>query len=436
MSLDHSKLRQLADANKWTDIIDATDVLRSDPSSPPGIFFFRATGLAKVGRIDDALSTIESGLTRDANSAWGNKLLFDTLRAAGRVPEAYSRFAEYIRTPGNHEADKAWLIQCAAEANLFDVAAEVNESRAVIANVPVAPQYALAVQCFCKADTLDQVFASLCSIEGAEHFALVILQDSPIGSPREQEYRDEHKAVKSVFAQWLSNLSHAFFSVEFIENVRNLGTAPSCRRLLDYVSRKYAGFLFIEDDCVLSPFALNWARYHLSNTIRERDTWFVTCESSFFDREDRVIDPDLSVRLSRFAERPDIRNAYVFLKFVPSTCFGTVSGIWQQCAIPRSFTRGPESLNRFLQMKQKQTIAPVVPRAADIGMLHRFGYSVEHVGTANVKERKNTFHLSQTAFEPADCLPYDGDKDVLYRATSLLDLSALDSVDKPDRKLG
>jgi hypothetical protein len=426
---DNESLVSLVNQGRWLDLISATNRLGEQQSPLPEHYFFRGMGLTKAGHPSEALDLIRAGLALAPQSEWGNKLLFDALRTLGDYHQAFDTFAAFIRTPGNRENEKAWYVQCAAELNLFDLASTMNETRNVVLNVPRLPGFALAVQCFCKVDTLEKLFQSLLGLKDAKQYSLLILQDNPTGSTKSENYAPKCEQVKALISTWHSLLASHFFSIEYLINERNLGTAATCRRLLDIVASRYRGFLFVEDDCILAPSALEWATHHLTNSITEDAIWFFTCESSYFDKEGRHLSEHLKSRLETLAQHPALKDAFVLYDFVPSTCFGTTSEIWNRCAKVRSFTRGPESLNRFLIHHQRKTVGPVVPRASDIGMLHELGYSVQNVGLGNVRE-KNTFCMAQTAFVASNCTPYPADKDLLFRAASKLDPVAIATLEE------
>lgn len=68
-----------------------------------------------------------------------------------------------------------------------------------------------------------------------------------------------------------------------------------------------------------------------------------------------------------------------------------------------------------------KTLAPVVPRAYDIGMLHESGYSVAMLGKENVKELKSVYLTSEGPLNESKVLRFAGDKDAVYAATVNLD---------------
>ena len=428
-ALSHVVLQSLAEAHKWDEILIATADLKEQQQTQSGFWFFRGLAMARVGRLAEAFSIIDYGLSINPQSRWGHALRFETARANKQFKEAFEGYASFINASDDSETEKAWYVQCAAELDLLDLAFEMNQKRQVIRDVPELPKYALALQCFCKADTLEHVLQSMLALESSEQFSLIMLQDSVEGSPKRDRYAKGHQDVKDLISKWLPQLQSKFFSVEVLDNKSNLGTAPTCRRLIDYVTTKYDKFVFIEDDCVLVPSALDWITYHLDKTVSINGPWFATCESSYFDKEHRKLEDATKTRLQAIADLPSVRNAYVLNTFVNSTCFATTAEIWKICANYRSFTRGPESLTRFVKTKGMTTVAPIVPRSSDIGMLHELGYSVANVGAENVQEKKDVYLMFQGIFDPDTCKLYDGDRDLLYRATSRLDENDIQKVE-------
>ncbi len=422
-------MQALSDAGKWDEILAAVAEAPGQEALPPSLIFFRGIALVRLGRPAEAISVIERGLAIDPASRWGNSILFEAYRVNNQVAEGFKRLSAFINSGDGYESEKAWYVQWAAEYDMLDVAAEMNAKRDVIRNVPKLPRLALAIQCFCKADTLERVFHSLMALENAHQFSLVIIQDSIESASKRDRYAKGYGEVRSVLSRYLLDLEEKFFSVEYLANKTNMGTAPTCRRLLDYVTSKYDAFVFIEDDCVLAPSALDWAAYHLRNTVSLIGPWFVTCESSYFDKEHKKLDEPTKQKLEAIAKQDAIKNAYVYNDFVNSTCFATTSDIWNICANYRSFTRGPESLTRFVKTKGAKTVAPLVPRCADIGMLHELGYSVTNAGLENVRERKETFVMAEGAFDGTLCKPYDGDKNLFFDATSNLNENAIKALE-------
>jgi len=417
---DTAILQELVADEKWAEILRRTESPPNGQHLTAGHHFFRGLAQLHVGTAQIALDSINRGLALNPNSDWGNQLAFEARLTLGEADTAFAKFKDYIEGTPGREPQKAWYVQKASEMGLFHIAAEMNETREVITAGHQRPQYALALQCFSKADTLAKTLASLGTLDSTKNFGLVIIIDSVNGSNLNQKHVKGNADVKQLVAAEMPRLMDLFFSVEVLQNTKNLGTAPTCRRMLDHVANNYSGFVFIEDDCLLAPSALGWCQHHLTNSVATTGHWFVSCESIFFDRQARDITADQLKKLVAFAAQPAIRNAYHLLNFVPSTCFGTTSDIWRICNGVRSFTRGPESLTRYMTAMGRKTISPVVPRASDIGMLHELGYSVTLMGRNNVKEIKTTYLMAEGAFEPQSSARFTGSSDLLYSATSLL----------------
>ena len=75
------------------------------------------------------------------------------------------------------------------------------------------------------------------------------------------------------------------------------------------------------------------------------------------------------------------------------------------------------------------TLAPVVPLAADIGMLNSLGYSVANLGAGNVKENKSVYFVSTDSWPGKAAQPLTLDADKLYSATTLLNQSVATSLE-------
>jgi tetratricopeptide (TPR) repeat protein len=311
-------------------VIALTDDAANISGVPPSVFFFRAKALFALSRFSEAYSAVEAGLALNPDSGWGQALRFESLLALERFDESFAGLFQFLQTThADVESLKAAYVDRAVRLGRFDLAAPMNEMRKVIAEDRALPRYALAVQCFSKSDTLEKVFASLIECRGTKEYGLIILQDNADGSRKRDVYEQAAESVRLTLGKWLPKLMLAFDSVEIILNPNNKGTAPSCRRLLDRVCERFDGFLFIEDDCLLSPDALEWSSYHLGSSISPTNFWFGTCESIFFDASRTAPSPEQVELLSRYARSPEVRATYIGLDFVPSTCFLTTKQIWR-----------------------------------------------------------------------------------------------------------
>jgi hypothetical protein len=428
--MDINDLAALNASKQWSEIIELTSDITESSTAPH--HFFRGNAFLNAEEFTKCEEALVTGLKINNANSWGQSLLLSCrIKGNINVDKGFDDFFNFITlVDSTSEGGKAFFVDEAVKHGKFYQAAIINEMRHVISGHPLMPKFAIAVQCFNKADTLDKVFENLCRCDGTNEFSLVILQDSLVGSTKKDKYLEGVNEVKDKISEWLPLLMSCFGSVEILSNSENLGTAPSCRRLLDYVCNKYEGFMFIEDDCLVSEDALLWALVSLNKFISPYKYWFSTCESIFFNSAGKHVSDTSLHKLNVIAKKTDIANAYVELDFVPSTCFITSSEVWKICGKVRSFVRGPESLTAFVQASNKKTLSPLVPRANDIGMLHENGYSVDMLGAENVKEAKTTYLTSlcsDSREQPTPTL-YKGNVDRLYASTVKLDNSQIDII--------
>ena len=265
-------LRELADQKRWAELLVTTERFDDDEQVDETLPLFHALALMRLGRPGEAIAPIRTGLTRNPSSDWGNYLLFEALLAAGNTLEAFMEFKRFIEAHPGTDGQKNLYVLKAAELELFDLAGAMNRTRPVICDVPPRPRYALTLQCFMKADTLTLVLESLVGLARSRAFSLFIITDG-VSEAFPAERRAACEAVRELIGAWMPRLVQAFHSVEWIENDRTMGTAPTLRRVIDQALRTHAGFMAIEDDCVLAPSALAWAEHHLDHTIDPLGVW-------------------------------------------------------------------------------------------------------------------------------------------------------------------
>lgn len=433
---DRDALQALVEAGDWHALIAATEGLTEQRNCPVYVFVLRARALHETtpeGSLsDEALALVEAVIARAPGTLRAYILRMDIRIRAGELDAALAELRAYLDSPAGRKAGDALepVRSAVVDRAMFngrpEVAKAVNETRKAIASHRGRARHAIAVQCFNKADTLRNLLQSLRACIGAERFALVVLQDSPKGSKKEAVYTPAAAEVMAVLAEELPALTEVFDTVEIFRNPENMGTAPTCRRLLDRVAARYDGFIFLEDDCILSRDALLWTEYHLAHTIGRGTAWFAACESVFFDSKTVKVPEAQLARLRRIAARPDLRHAYFEIHHVPSSCFITTAAIWADCAGFRSFPRGPLSLNHYLEASGARTLMPIVPRASDTGMLHEMGYSVAMLGD-RVHQFKTTYCLSELEDLPEDAPRlFEGGIGHLFSATVELSDEAID----------
>lgn len=396
----------------------------------PASLFQRASEMFERGQLDAALNAVVEGLRRQPHSAWGIVLQHKILKSSGDRSGAIECLREFIEHHSAHatEGIRALLVDQAAEQGMFDLAIEANDSRQIFC-AHQSVRLAVAVQCFAKVGTLQRCLDALMKCRGAQDFTLFILQDALEGSKKPDVYERGHAQVRAAIAEALPALVDRFFAVSVLQNRVNMGTTGSCRRLLDHVAEHTSGFVFLEDDCILAPDALEWVGFHMDNTITPHEAMIGACESIFFDARKKTIRPDQREALTSVARRPEVRWAHTLQQFVPSTCFFTTSEIWDEISSIRGFPRGDFNLTHYMRQTGRSCIMPTVPRAADIGMLDEMGYSVNTLGRDAVAEVKNCYVMSlDEELDPTRMKLYEGHIGHLFDASVNLSDAAIEKL--------
>jgi len=386
--LDSKTLSSLADTQSWQELIDYFENSDTKPTHAAP-YFYVATAYIKNNKLLEADSAISCGLKISPQNSWGRHLKYDVDKTLLGVEVAQNELFEYLTQHGSHRTLSSTFINQAVSLGDFDRAKQINEGRDVILKGKVLGRYAIALQTFCKADTLQEVLDSLLKCNNENNFHLYIIQDVPAES-HASKYQEGFQKVREILVRYMPELMQKFEKLCVVSNKENLGTAPTCRKILDMICCDYEGFLFVEDDCVITKDALQLANYLLENKIGlNLQHWFGSCESTYFNNSEGL-DIDLSSVKDRVIKQ-DLHHALYDVEFVPSTCFITRKEVWEQIKEYRSFPKGPESLIAYINTLGKKTILPVVPRARDVGMTHELGYSVLNLGTDGVKEFKDQY---------------------------------------------
>lgn len=314
------------------------------------------------------------------------------------------------------------------EGCCLEEAVSVNRQRKRYLALEQREDFCIVIQCFAKNDTLSIVFDSLLANTSNIDCNLVIIQDSPINAKGEQKYIEGHKNVKNLIEDTLPDLFRKFSGISVIRNNENLGTAITCVKSIDAAVQQHENFLFLEDDCILAPDAINFFAAAAKIISIDSDIWFASCESPFFNAADRPISAETFKKVTQIAENYELDKLFTLKDFVPSTCFISNSKIWEKVRDYRCMPRGPESLSKQLKKWQKQTLLPAIPRASDVGMNHPLGYSTTKKGEGNVKEQKNVLAFSKKDISIAVELQQIDRKfgSLLYQATSLLKDDAIE----------
>lgn len=408
------ELRQFASDKNWEGVLGRIE--DSAESSSTQIDLFKAHALLKLDRGAESKSLLETALNLNPFNEWAINLYYEFLEKDLGQPQAVSFLRSHIIK--NSIVSEPLLVKCADTLRLlsrYTEAIEINKRRASIAKP--SRKIAIAIQTFNKADTLKGLLDSLLKCEFHEHFSIVVLQDSWKDSKREDVFEHGYNEVKILLQEYMPALVERFGAFEYITNEKNLGTAPSCVKLLNFVCEKYTSFIFFEDDCILFEDTLKWSKFAIENLIDQNGAHFATCESVFFDfgKKQKPTEDDVKnlMEVGGF-----LNNNYCTLNFVPSTNFISTRQIWKQYRNLRCLPRGPESLNSYFKEYNGKCIFPIVPRTVDVGMEHELGYSTTNLGKGNVKEIKNTF-VNSSLYDSSDRFAeYEGDTNLLYSASS------------------
>jgi hypothetical protein len=413
-NIDLQKIHDLAEKGLWQDVLAYLQAFSGNLDT--NLATIKSRALLKTEQFEEAYYLLSDLIVAHPKNVPLVTLYYEAVAMLkGQLKAAFSLRDHIVANKLDSEFLLAKCADALREQSKFKDAISINKLRLVIR--PPIQKIAIAIQTFNKADTLKGLLDSLLKCDDSEFFSPVILQDSWKKSKKPEVFKEGFDNVQNLIEQYFPLLVDKFGSIELLVNEQNLGTAPSCVKLLNHVSKKHTSFIFFEDDCILFKDTLVWAKYAIENLIDPYDAHFATCESVFFDFGKKQAPTDEQVtKLKAIGEH--LNSHYCSLNFVPSTNFLTKSEIWHHYSDLRCLPRGPESLNAFYKETSGKCIFPFVPRTVDIGMEHEMGYSTTNLGKGNVKEIKNSFINSGLFPTPLDFSEYSGDKDLVYSASS------------------
>ena len=285
---------------------------------------------------------------------------------------------------------------------------------------------ALVIQCFIKADTLHDLCDSLLRCDGTETIDLIFWLDSPLGSRSEARFTPLHAEVCATLDRFVAMHSGRFRSVSRHQNLSNLGTCATCRAALDHAFSLHPFAIFAEDDIIFARDAFAWfGDIRRLGLLDEPRHWAIAGESVFFNARDEVLPEGWPAAMARLAAEEGLTGHYVTHNFIPSTCFATTAAHWRHFGATRGQPLGDVDLCTLCRDEDGWCIFPVVPRVKDLGMLHHNGYSVLIHTRDGVKERKNTYLMSDDLLpcgQPAATALtlYAGHSGRLYTLSTLL----------------
>jgi hypothetical protein len=253
---------------------------------------------------------------------------------------------------------------------------------------------AIAVQAFNKAESVLGTLDSIARSRGANRYHLLILQDGCAGSSQTEKYRAAWAETTQALESWVSTKRDHFASIRFDGSDQNSGPYQAAERLINRALEKSESVIFTEDDVVFEEDALEWFQRALTHPMFLRpNVWAIAGESKFFDSYQHIpSDADICHALE-VAQSQNLVDRFVYLDFVPSSCFATTRRKWAEFGKTRGTTNGDRAVLERCRAESKVCFWPVIARCRDIGMHHPLGYSVRWKGLHHTAF-KNSYILS------------------------------------------
>jgi hypothetical protein len=239
----------------------------------------------------------------------------------------------------------------------------------------------IAVQAFNKAESVLCTLDSITRSAGSNNYHLLILQDGCLGSPETEKYRSAWAQTTQAVDAWISSNGDHFVSARFDYSEENNGPYRTAERLISRALERSESVIFSEDDLIFEHDAIEWFERALTHPMFLRpNVWAIAGESRFFDSFcHSPSDADVSLALE-LAENHSLIDKFVYLEFVPSSCFATSREKWVEFGETRGTTRGDRAVVDRCLAEDKVCFWPVIARCRDTGMHHPLGYSVRWKG--------------------------------------------------------
>lgn len=287
---------------------------------------------------------------------------------------------------------------------------------------------ALAIPCLLKADTLHSLCESLLRCDGIEALDLIFWLDSPLGSRSEARFTPLHAEVCAMLDGFVAKHEARFRSVSRHQSPTNLGPYATCRAAVNHAFTLHPFVVFAEDDIVFARDAFTWFdAIRAQGLLDDPRHWAIAGESVFFNARDKALPEGWPDEMRQLAATEGLVGHYVTHNFVPSTCFATTEAHWRRIGPVRGQDCGDVKLCTLCQEEDGWCVFPVVPRAKDVGMLHDSGHSVLIHTRDGVRERKNTYLMSDALLAPDQpglagrLTPYAGNAGRLFTLSTLLE---------------
>ncbi len=240
---------------------------------------------------------------------------------------------------------------------------------------------AIAVQAFNKADSVRGTLNSIAQSRGSNNYHLFILQDGCSGSKQTEKYRAAWAETTQAIESWIFRNGDHFASVRFDRSDQNNGPYQTAERLITWALKNSKSAIFSEDDVIFEYDAVEWFERALGHPMFLRpNVWAIAGESRFFDSY-RHVPSNADVRRAlEVAQTQNLIDRFVYLDFLPSSCFATTRDKWAQFGETRGMINGDRAVVDRCLAEGKFCFWPVIARCRDTGMHHRLGYSVRWKG--------------------------------------------------------
>jgi hypothetical protein len=240
---------------------------------------------------------------------------------------------------------------------------------------------AIAVQAFNKAESVLRTLDSVLRSRGSNNHHLFILQDGCFESRHTEKYRAAWEETTRAVEKWISANRDQFPSVCFEWSNRNNGPYRAAERLISWALEKNNSVIFSEDDVIFENDALEWFdRVLVHPAFLRSDVWAIAGESKFFDSNRHVPSDRDICRALEIAQTQSLIDRFVYLDFLPSSCFATTRAKWAEFGKTRGTTNGDRAVVERCRAEGKLCVWPVIARCRDTGMHHPLGYSVRWKG--------------------------------------------------------
>jgi hypothetical protein len=252
----------------------------------------------------------------------------------------------------------------------------------------------IAVQAFNKAESVLGTLDSIARSSGSDKYRLVILQDGCSGSADTEKYHPAWLETTHALDSWISRNKDHFVSVRFERSEENNGPYRTAERLISRALESSESVIFSEDDLIFEQDSVEWFERAFTHPMfLHPNVWAIAGESRFFDSYRHIpLKTDLH-RALEIARTQNLIDRFVYLDFVPSSCFATTREKWAEFGDTRGTTRGDRAVVDRCLAEGKVCFWPVIARCRDTGMHHPLGFSVRWKGLHHEKF-KNSYIVS------------------------------------------